>query len=407
MPAPLTGLRVLDLSRVLAGPWCGQIMADLGCEVIKVERPGRGDDTRGWGPPNLKDAQGKDTGEAGYYLAANRGKKSLTLDIASPEGQEIARALARKSDILIENYKVGSLKKYGLEYDSLHAIHPGLIYCSITGFGQTGPYAERPGYDVMAQAMGGLMSVTGERDDRPGGGPQRVGVAVSDIFTGVYSAVAILAALHHRDKTGAGQHLDMALLDVTLAIMSNQALNYLVSGVAPGRIGNEHPNVVPYQAFPTKDFHIVLAVGNDAQFARFCDIAGRPELAKDPRFATNSQRIVHRATIIPIVAEIMTEKTRAEWMEALEQAGIANGPINTLDQVFENPQVKARGMKIALPHPVAGSVPLVASPLRFSATPVAYDRAPPTVGQHTDEVLRDLLGFADGKIKVLREMKVV
>jgi crotonobetainyl-CoA:carnitine CoA-transferase CaiB-like acyl-CoA transferase len=407
MPAPLTGLRVLDLSRVLAGPWCGQIMADLGCEVIKVERPGRGDDTRGWGPPNLKDAEGRDTGEAGYYLAANRGKKSLTLDIASPEGQEIARALARKSDILIENYKVGSLKKYGLDYDSLHAIHPGLIYCSITGFGQTGPYAERPGYDVMAQAMGGLMSVTGERDDRPGGGPQRVGVAVSDIFTGVYSAVAILAALHHRDKTGAGQHLDMALLDVTLAIMSNQALNYLVSGVAPGRIGNEHPNVVPYQAFPTKDFHIVLAVGNDAQFARFCDIAGRPELAKDPRFATNSQRIVHRATIIPIVAEIMTEKTRAEWMEALEQAGIANGPINTLDQVFENPQVKARGMKIALPHPVAGSVPLVASPLRFSETPVAYDRAPPTVGQHTDEVLRDLLGFADGKIKVLREMKVV
>ena len=407
MPAPLSGLRVLDLSRVLAGPWCGQIMADLGCEVIKVERPGRGDDTRGWGPPNLKDAEGRDTGEAGYYLAANRGKKSLTLDIASPEGQEIARALARKSDILIENYKVGSLKKYGLDYDSLHAIHPGLIYCSITGFGQTGPYAERPGYDVMAQAMGGLMSVTGERDDRPGGGPQRVGVAVSDIFTGVYSAVAILAALHHRDKTGAGQHLDMALLDVTLAIMSNQALNYLVSGVAPGRIGNEHPNVVPYQAFPTKDFHIVLAVGNDAQFARFCDIAGRPELAKDPRFATNSQRIVHRATIIPIVAEIMTEKTRAEWMEALEQAGIANGPINTLDQVFDNPQVKARGMKIALPHPVAGSVPLVASPLRFSETPVAYDRAPPTVGQHTDEVLRDLLGFADGKIKVLREMKVV
>ena len=403
---PLSGLRVIDMSRVLAGPWCGQIMADLGCEVIKIERPGRGDDTRGWGPPNLKDAQGKDTGEAGYYLAANRGKKSLTLDIASPEGQDIVRALAKDADILIENYKVGQLAKYGLDYATLRKLNPRLIYCSITGFGQTGPYADRPGYDVMAQGMGGVMSITGERDDRPGGGPQRVGIAVSDLFTGVYAAVAINAALHHRDKTGQGQHLDMALLDTTVAVMSNQALNYLVSGEAPGRLGNEHPNVVPYQAFATKDHHVIMAVGNDAQFARFCELAGKPALAKDPRFATNSQRLVNRAVIIPIVEQIMKTKTRAEWMEALEKAGIANGPINSLDQVFEEKQVRARGMKIELPHPLAGKVPLVGSPMKFSATPVEYKLAPPMVGQHTDEVLKSI-GYDAAKIEELREKKII
>ncbi len=404
--APLSGLRVIDMSRVLAGPWCGQILADLGCDVIKIERPGRGDDTRGWGPPNLKDQNGKETSEAGYFLAANRGKRSLTLDIASPEGQEIIRTLARDGDVLIENYKVGQLAKYGLGYKDLSAINPRLIYCSITGFGQTGPYAERPGYDVMAQAMGGVMSVTGERDDKPGGGPQRVGIAISDIFTGVYSAVAISAAIASRHETGKGQHIDMALLDTTVAVMSNQAMNYLVSGVAPGRLGNEHPNVVPYQAFATKDHHVVMAVGNDTQFARFCELAGQPELAKDPRFATNSQRLVNRNKIIPIVAEIMLTRTRAEWMEALEKAGIANGPINSLDQVFAEPQVVARGDKIELPHPLSGTVPLVASPMRFSATPVEYRRAPPTLGQHTDEILAEL-GYDAAKIKALKGKKVV
>jgi glutaryl-CoA transferase len=403
---PLTGLRVIDMSRVLAGPWCGQILADLGCDVIKIERPGRGDDTRGWGPPNLKDASGKETSEAGYFLAANRGKRSLTLDIASPEGQEIVRALAKNGDVLIENYKVGQLAKYGLSYKDLSQINPRIVYCSITGFGQTGPYADRPGYDVMAQAMGGVMSVTGERDDRPGGGPQRVGIAISDIFTGVYSAVAISAAIASRHDTGKGQHIDMALLDTTIAVMSNQAMNYLVSGEAPGRLGNEHPNVVPYQAFATKDHHVVMAVGNDAQFARFCELAGRPELAKDPRFATNSQRLVNRNTIIPIVSEIMLTRTRAEWMEALEKAGIANGPINSLDQVFAEPQVKARGDKIELPHPVSGTVPLIASPMRLSGTPVEYRRAPPTLGQHTDEILAEL-GYDAAAIKALRERKLV
>ncbi len=308
--------------------------------------------------------------------------------------------------MLLENYKVGQLAKYGLGYGDLSKVNPRLVYCSITGFGQTGPYADRPGYDVMAQAMGGVMSVTGERDDKPGGGPQRVGIAISDIFTGVYSAVAISAAIAARHETGKGQHIDMALLDTTVAVMSNQAMNYLVSGKAPGRLGNEHPNVVPYQAFATKDHHVVMAVGNDAQFARFCELAGRPELAQDPRFATNSQRLVNRDTIIPIVAEIMLTKTRAEWMAALEKAGIANGPINSLDQVFAEPQVVARGDKIELPHPLSGTVPLVASPMRFSGTPVEYRRAPPTLGQHTDEVLAEL-GYDAASIKALREKKVV
>jgi formyl-CoA transferase len=403
---PLSGLRVIDMSRVLAGPWCGQILADLGCEVIKIERPGRGDDTRGWGPPNLKDASGKDTGEAGYYLAANRGKKSLTLDISSPEGQEIVRALAKDADILIENYKVGQLAKYGLDFKSLSALNPRLIYASITGFGQTGPYSDRPGYDVMAQGMGGIMSVTGEKDDAPGGGPQRVGVAISDLFTGVYTAVAICAAIEHRHRTGKGQWIDTALLDTTLAVMSNQALNYLVSGEAPGRLGNEHPNVVPYQAFATKDHHVIMAVGNDAQFARFCELAGRPELAKDPRYATNSQRLVNRKEIIPIVAEIMRTKTRAEWMAALEKAGIACGPINSLDQVFEEPQIKARGMKVTLPHHLAGKVDVVGSPMNFSDSKIEYKLPPPTVGQHTDEVLKSI-GYDAAKIKALREKKIV
>jgi crotonobetainyl-CoA:carnitine CoA-transferase CaiB-like acyl-CoA transferase len=402
MTGALSHLRVLDLSRVLAGPWAGQILADLGATVIKVEQPGKGDDTRAWGPPYLKDRAGQDTTESAYFLCANRGKQSVTIDITGPAGQALIRRLAAQSDILLENFKVGGLAKYGLDYESLKAINPRLIYCSITGFGQTGPYCQRPGYDFMIQGMGGLMSVTGERDDAPGGGPQKVGVALADVLTGMYASVAVLAALAYREQSGVGQYIDLALLDVQLACLANQATNYLASGKPPGRLGNAHPNIVPYQVFATLDGHIILAVGNDRQFARFCELAGRPDLATDERFATNAARVHSREVLIPIVRDLMVGRSSQAWLEVLEQAGIPSGPIDTLDKVFENPQLRHREMRVELPHPLAGTVPLVASPLRLSASPVQYRQPPPTLGQHTDEVLKELLGLQDADIQALR-----
>jgi crotonobetainyl-CoA:carnitine CoA-transferase CaiB-like acyl-CoA transferase len=388
MAGPLAPYRVLDLSRVLAAPWVGQTMADLGAEVIKVERPGSGDETRGWGPPFLADRKGQPTGESAYFLSANLGKKSVALDIAAPEGQEIVRDLAAKSDVLLENYKVGGLAKYGLEYRSLKPVNPGLVYCSITGFGQDGPYAGRAGYDFMIQGMSGLMSVTGEA----GGMPMKVGVAVSDLFTGMYAAVAILAALSHRERTGHGQHIDMALLDCQIAALANQTSNFHVSGKAPGRMGNAHPNIVPYQAVPTADGHMILAIGNDRQYAKFCEEAGRPELIDDRRFTGNIERVAYRDTLMEIIFEITRSRTSADWIAALQAVQVPCGPINSLDEVFADPQVRHRGMRIALDHPVAGTAPLTASPMRFSETPVEYDLAPPLLGQHTRDVLCGLLG---------------
>ena len=407
MSAPLAHIRVLDLSRVLAGPWAGQLLADLGADVIKIEKPGTGDDTRSWGPPFVKDTDGNDTADAGYFMCTNRGKRSVTLDIATSQGQAIVRGLAAKSDILLENYKVGGLARYGLGYDDLSRVNPRLIYCSVTGFGQTGPYAERAGYDFMIQAMAGFMSVTGEADDKPGGGPQKVGVAVSDLLTGLYLGSAALAALAHRERTGEGQHIDMALLDVAIACMANQATNYLIAGVVPSRFGNAHPNIVPYEAFATKDHYVILAVGNDSQFAKFCAVAGRPDLAQDPRFATNASRVAHRETLVAIIAELMKTKTRAEWLEALESVGVPAGPINDMAQIFADPQVRHRGTQIELAHPCAGRVALVANPIKYSATPIVYERAPPTLGQHTDEVLGGLLGMSGEEIARLRDAGVI
>jgi formyl-CoA transferase len=407
MPGALSHIRVLDLTRILAGPWCTQILADLGAEVIKIERPGGGDDTRSWGPPYLKDTDGNDTRESAYYLSCNRGKKSVALDVSTYEGQDIVRKLASQSDLLIENYKVSGLRQYGLDYESLKAVNPRLIYCSITGFGQTGPYASNAGYDFIIQAMGGMMSITGERDDLPGGGPQKVGVAVSDLMTGMYATVALLAALAHRERTGEGQYIDMALLDSEVAMVANLGSNYLVSGKAPGRMGNAHQNIVPYQSFATADGHMILAVGNDNQFSKLCSVAGRPELAQDPRFATNPNRVRNRPMLVPVVAEIMRTRTTRQWLEALEPAGVPVGPINNLAQVFEDPQVRARGMKVEAPHPLAGKVPMVASPMKLSATPVEHRTAPPTLGQHTDEILTALLGFTEQQIALLREQGVV
>ncbi|MBI1396773.1 MAG: CoA transferase [Betaproteobacteria bacterium] len=407
MPAALSHIRVLDLSRILAGPWCGQILADLGAEVIKVERPGAGDDTRTWGPPWMKDPQGEDTGEAAYFMAANRGKKSVTVDISKPEGQEIVRALAGKSDILLENYKVGGLKQYGLDYESLHALNPRLVYCSITGFGQSGPYASRPGYDFMIQGMGGLMSITGERDDRPGGGPQKVGVAVADLMTGMYATVGVLAALAQRDVSGRGQHVDLALLDTQVAMTANMAMNYLASGRPPGRSGNAHPNVVPYQTFAAADGYVIVAVGNDGQFARLCDVMGRPDLPKDPRFTTNPARVKHREELIPIIEKMIALHPMQFWVESLEAVGVPCGPINNLAQAFADPQVQHRGMRIDLPHPAAGTVPLVGSPIKLSETPVSYASAPPMLGQHTEDVLRTVLGLDEAAVSALREARVL
>ncbi|EKV27348.1 L-carnitine dehydratase/bile acid-inducible protein F [Caenispirillum salinarum AK4] len=406
MSGPLSHVRVLDLSRVLAGPWAGQMLADMGADVIKVERPGKGDDTRGWGPPYLKDEAGNDTSEAAYYLSANRGKRSVTIDFTQPEGQALVREMAAKADVVIENFKVGGLKKYGLDYDSLKAVNPGLVYCSITGFGQDGPYAHRAGYDFMIQGMGGLMSLTGAPDGAPGGEPMKVGVAITDIFTGMYATSAIQAALIHKERTGEGQHIDMALLDVQVATLANQAMNYLASGVAPKRLGNSHPNIVPYQAFPTADGYIILAVGNDAQFARFCKVAGLDAIAADARFATNAGRVRHREDLVPQIAEVIRTRTSGDWLSALEAEGVPCGPINTLDQVFADPQVVHRGMKVSVPHPLAGHVDLVASPMRFSGTPVDYDRAPPTLGQDTDAVL-DALGVDEARRAGLREKGII
>jgi crotonobetainyl-CoA:carnitine CoA-transferase CaiB-like acyl-CoA transferase len=404
---PLTHIRVLDLSRVLAGPWCGQNLADLGAEVIKIERPGTGDDSRAFGPPWLKDREGRPTRESAYFASANRGKKSVTVNLSKPEGQEIVRALARVSDVLIENYKVGDLARYGLGYEELARLNPDLVYCSVTGFGQSGPYRERPGYDFMIQGMGGIMSITGERDDRPGGGPQRVGIPIADIMTGMYATIAILGALLHRERGGGGQHLDLALLDSHVGVLANQGMNYLATGEVPGRIGNAHPNIVPYQPFRTKDGDVILACGNDNLFARFCEVAGRPELARDPRFATNAKRVENREELTRLLAAIFATRTTRQWCEALEAAGVPNGPINDLRQVFEEPQVVARGMKIELEHPLAGKLPLIASPMRFSRTPIEYRLPPPTLGQHTEEVLRGLLGMDEERIARLRADGVV
>ena len=403
----LSHLRVLDLSRVLAGPWAGQILADLGAEVIKVERPGNGDDTRAWGPPFLKDAYGESTGEAAYYLSANRNKQSVTIDFTKPEGQRLVRDLAAKSDILIENFKVGGLEAYGLDYASLKALNPDLIYCSITGFGQTGPYAKRAGYDFMVQGLGGLMSLTGRPEGDDGAGPVKVGVALTDILTGLYSAVAILAALAHRQHDGGGQHIDMALLDVQVACLANQAMNYLTTGVAPQRLGNAHPNIVPYQDFPTADGDFILTVGNDSQFRKFTEVAGRPELGGDPRFATNKLRVANRAELVPLIRQLTVFKTTAEWVAQLEAVGVPCGPINDLAQVFADPQVRARGLAMQLPHALAGLVPQVASPIRLSETPVEYRNAPPLLGEHTQQVLEQVLGLDAGVVEGLRRSGVL
>ena len=407
MPGPLSHVRVLDLSRVLAGPWAGQNLADLGAEVIKIERPGAGDDSRAFGPPWVKDADGRDTKDSAYFTSANRGKKSLTLNIAHPDGQSLVRDLARKCDVLIENYKYGDLARYGLGYEDLRELNPGLIYCSVTGFGQTGPYRQRPGYDFMIQGMGGMMSVTGEPDGAPGGGPQRAGVPIADIITGMYASIAICAALAHRAETGAGQHLDLALLDSQIALLAYQNTNYFATGVPPERIGNLHPNIVPYQPFRASDGELILACGNDNLYNKFCAAAGCPELARDPRFATNGKRVENRAELTRLLAEVFKKRSTREWLELLEAAGVPNGPINDIAQVFEEPQVKARGIRIELEHPAAGRLPLVASPMRFSGTPVEYRLAPPLVGEHTEDVLRGLLGKDEAEIGRLRASGVI
>ncbi|OZI50427.1 CaiB/BaiF CoA transferase family protein [Bordetella genomosp. 4] len=391
-PPPLEGIRVLDLSRILAGPWCTQNLADLGADVIKVERPATGDDTRHWGPPYLKDGQGKDTSEAAYYLSTNRNKRSLEADIASPEGAALVRELVTHCDILVENFKVGGLRKYGLDYDSLNALNPRLIYCSVTGFGQDGPCATLPGYDFMIQGLGGLMSITGERDDLPGGGPQKAGVAVTDIITGMYATVAILAAIQERHRSGLGQHLDIALLDCHVAMLANQNSNYFTSGKAPTRAGNAHQNVVPYQVFAASDGHLIVATGNESQYRAYCKAIGAPELGDDPRFATNRLRVTNRDTLVALLSDIMQQGRRDEWISKLEAAGVPCGPINNIAQTFAHPQVQARQLRRELPHPLGGTAPVTASPLRFSASPVVYRNAPPMLGQHTQEILQEILG---------------
>ena len=407
MPGALSHIRVLDLSRVLAGPWAGQILGDLGAEVIKVERPGTGDDTRHWGPPFLRDAEGENTSEAAYYLTANRNKHSLTLDFTRPEGQRIIRELVAQCDVLLENFKVGGLAAYGLDYRSLKEVNPRLVYCSITGFGQDGPYASRAGYDYMIQGLGGLMSLTGRAEGEEGAGPVKVGVALTDILTGLYATVGVLAALNHREQSGVGQHVDTALLDVQVACLGNQALNYLTTGVAPKRMGNAHPNIVPYQDFPTADGDIILTVGNDSQFRKFAEVAGHPEWADDPRFASNKARVAHRAELIPLIRQATVFRTTAQWLTALEQAGVPCGPINDLAQVFADPQVQHRGLRLEMPHPLAGMVPQVASPLRLSASPVDYRAPPPLLGEHSEALLQRLLGMDGERIAALRAAGVV
>ena len=390
---PLAGLKVVELARILAGPWAGQVLADLGADVVKVERPGAGDDTREWGPPYARDATGRDTTEAAYYLAVNRNKRSVAIDLAQAEGQALVRRLAAQSDVVVENYKVGQLARYNLDYPSLRREKPDLVYCSVTGFGQTGPYAPRPGYDFIIQGIGGFMSVTGERDDLPGGGPQKAGVAIADLFTGAHATIAILAALAHRDRTGEGQHLDIALLDVQVAMMANMASNYLCSGEAPKRWGNAHPNIVPYQVFQASDGWIIVATGNDGQWRRFVAAGGEAQLADDPRFATNPQRVRARDGLVPLLTVMVARQSKAEWIAALEAAGVPCGPINDLAEVFDDPQVRERGMRVDLPHPVAGTVSVPGSALKMSATPPEYRRPPPLLGEHTRGVLGQRLGI--------------
>ena len=403
MAGPLSHVKVLDLSRVLAGPWAGQNLADLGAEVIKVERPKVGDDSRAFGPPWVKDKSGKDTRDSAYFTSANRGKKSITVNISSPAGQEIVRALARGADVLIENYKFGDLARYGLGYDDLKALNPRLIYCSVTGFGQTGPYRERPGYDFMIQGMGGMMSVTGDAQ----GEPMRAGVPVADIITGMYASIAICAALAHRAETGRGQHLDLALLDSQIALLAYQNTNYFATGKPPSRIGNLHPNIVPYQPFRTADGEIIIACGNDNLYRKFCEAAGCPELASDARFATNGKRVENRVELTRLLQGIFAKRPTQDWLELLEAAGVPNGPINDVAQMFEEPQVKARGVRVELEHPAAGMLPTVASPMRFSGTPLEHKLAPPLLGQHTEEILRERLGKSAAQIAALRAEGVV
>ena len=408
----LAGIRVLDLSRVLAGPWCTQVLADLGADVIKVERPAGdehpgGDDTRGWGPPFVKDAAGRETGEAAYYLGTNRNKRSVTIDIATAAGADLVRTMAAQCDVLVENFKVGDMARRGLDAATLSALNPRLVYCSITGFGQSGPYRHRAGYDYAIQGLGGLMSVTGPSraeiaDDAPGGGPQKVGVAVADLFTGMYATTAILAALRHRDVSGEGQAIDMALLDTQVAMLANLGAGYLATGIAPQRAGNAHQNIVPYQVFEAADGHVILAVGNDAQFTRFCTVAGRSDIAADARFARNADRVRNRSTLVPMLAEVLKSRTRSDWLDALEAAKVPCGPINDLAEVFADPQVQARGMTVELPHPSAGTVRLVASPLKLSATPVRYERAPPLLGADTQQVLAEF-GIDEDRLAALRK----
>jgi len=407
MSGPLSHIRVLDLSRILAGPWASQTLGDMGAEIIKIERPHVGDDTRQWGPPYVKDPDGNDTSDAAYFMSANRNKQSVAIDMADPEGQELIRQLVVECDVVIENFKVGGLKKYGLDYDSLKQVKPDLVYCSITGFGQTGPYANRAGYDFLIQGMGGLMSVTGHPGEGPQAGPVKVGVALSDILTGLYAVIGIQGALAHRDKTGEGQHVDLALLDVQVATLANQALNYLASGNVPGHLGNAHPNIVPYQAFATEDGHMILAVGNDGQFAKFCKVAGLDGVAEDERFKTNAARVKNRETLVPVLQDVIKSHPLDWWIKELEAAHVPCGPINTIDRVFEDPHVLARQMKLELDHPSAGKVPSVGSPLKFSETPVDYKSAPPTLAQHTQGVLKDILNLGDEDIESLKAKGVI
>lgn len=407
MAGPLSHIRVLELARVLAGPWAAQTLADLGASVIKVEKPGAGDDTRSYAPPYASHSDGGQSGESAYFLSTNRGKRSVTIDFIHPEGQKLVQALAAKSDVVIENFKVDGLAKYGLDYPSLKPLNPGLVYCSITGFGQTGPYRHKPGYDFMIQGIGGLMSITGEPDQSAGGGPMKVGVAVADVFTGLYATIAILGALAHRERTGAGQHIDLALLDTQVAVLANQAMNHLVTGVAPQRLGNAHPNIVPYQVFAASDGHIIVAVGNESQYARLCEVIGRADLARDERFAANAARVNNREALIAILCRIFAARTMRQWLEALERAGVPCGPINTIADVFADPQVQARGVRLDLPHPAIGSVPSVANPIKYSATPISYRSAPPMLGADTDEVLREILDVAPSEIARMRAAGIV
>ena len=390
MPGPLAHLRVLDLSRIMAGPWASQLLADLGADVIKVERPGAGDDTRGWGPPFLKGLDGRETTDAGYFLSVNRGKRSITVELDKPEGQRIVKALAARSDILLENYKVGTLARYGLGYDDLKAANPKLIYCSITGFGQDGPRRDQAAYDFLIQAMGGLMSITGERDDRPGGGPQKVGIPVTDLMTGMYATVGMLAALARRERTGEGEHIDLAMLDVQVGMLANQAQNYLLSGKAPKRNGNAHPNIQPQDVFACRDGKVVIVVGSEGQFAKFCQVVGRPEWVQDERFATNAARIRNLGALIPLIEAELTRQDRAHWEQAFGAVGVPCGPINSIPEAFAEPQVRHRGMLFELPHPSGVSVPQVANPLRFRNAPLRPERAPPLLGEHTADILKEL-----------------